>query len=103
MRGESVATILISERQFHAMMLPALRYHQALCLRNHEARVRTMCHRYGDQIEIVGPPPLDWPPEYIDQMMRVVNPELRTRAMIVVHWTGMPSSLSRRLQQFQVV
>ena len=98
-----MATIVLSERQFHATMLPALRYHQVLCLRNLEARVRSMCQRYGDQIEIVGPPPSNWSPEYIDQMMRVVNPELRTRAIIVVHWTGMPSSLSRRLQQFQVV
>lgn len=98
-----MATILLTERQFHAMMLPALRYHQALCLRNTEARVRSMCQRYGDQIEIVGPPPLEWPSDHIDQMMRVVNPELRTRAIVVVHWTGMPSSLSRRFQQFQVV
>lgn len=90
----------VTERQFHAMLLPAIRHHQAICVRNELARIQAVCAPYGDQIEIVIP----WidPVERIDQIIRLNNPGLRERAMIVVYWKGIPSATLQRLFQVRI-
>lgn len=99
--------VRISERQFHALMPPALRYQQVLCLRNSEAYVRTLSARYHNQIEIVTPPARVHEPwdtiERIDQMLRVINPQLRRCAILMVFWRGIPRTLLRRVPQVEVL
>ena len=90
----------VTERQFHAILLPAIRHHQAMCVRSDLARIQAICAPYGDQVEIVIP----WtdPVGRIDQTIRLNNPALRDRAMVVVYWKGIPAAMLRRLFQVRI-
>ena len=93
--------ITITERQLHAILLPAVTHRQAMIIRGASiARLRTICQGYD--LEVVEPFPRLRSHDQEITLVRLLRPGQRDRAMVVPYWPEIPKLLLVRVTQYRL-
>ena len=93
--------ITISERQLLAILLPAVRYREAMIIRGANFnRLRSICQAHD--VEVVEPFPAVRSHEHEITLVRLLRPGQRERAMVVPYWPEIPRLLLARVTQYRL-
>ena len=92
----------VTERQLHAILLPAVRYKQALLVWDvSHPQLQRLCANYP--IEVSLPLPLIPPDERERVVVRLLRPAQREQAIVIPYWSGTPKPILSRVMQVRLV
>jgi hypothetical protein len=96
--------ISVTEPQLHSILLPAIRYQQALMVRDVTLqRLREICRPY-DGVEVIAPfMPHSASHEEQIILVRLLRPAQREAAMVMPYWPELPRLLISRVIQLRLV
>lgn len=93
----------LSERQFQALLLPAAKYKEAICVHNADyERLLRLCANFADEIVLYPPLPGLPTTDLMETVRLLKTPSDRQKAMIFIHWPQMPRHLLRHMQQVRL-
>lgn len=96
--------INITERQLHAILLPAIRYKQALMVRDATVQhLRAICEPHQG-VEVIAPfTPHQASHEQQIILVRLMRTAQREQAMVMPYWPELPKFLLRRVIHLRLV